>query len=79
MEQFETVDFWHFEVKKNEVREWKFVAPGIFAVALEIGHGFLAIADNMEGIMDFSLGKGALDQKDVVLAILDEQDHQLLG
>src|SRR6266850_2886285 len=56
LEQFEAVHFWHFEIEKNEVREWKFFAPGIFEVALEIGDGLLAVADNMEGIMDFCLG-----------------------
>ena len=79
LQQFEPIEFRHFEVEKNQIRERILIALAILSLALEISHRLLAIMKNLEGITHVGLSQSAPDEKDVILAIFHQKNASLFG
>src|SRR6266850_5030357 len=77
-EDLEAVHSRHLKVEEQDVGQGVFIAVGVLACSIEISQGLLAIANHEKGIQDVGPGKGALHQDNIVLAVIDQEDHRLL-
>jgi len=77
LEDFETVEFGHFEIEQEEVWKGEFVAIGVFTEAVKVSEAFLAIADDVDWIVDTSLIEGTTDEEDIVFEILGQEDDRM--
>ena len=69
-----TVEARHFEVQEQQIRERKFAAISIMAIATEVGDGIGAAFDFGDDLEAAGLGESAADENPVDFGIVDQQD-----
>jgi two-component system, response regulator len=77
LEDFKAIFAGHLEVEEHEGGQRVFGAIGELAFAFEVSDGFLAITDNLNGILEAGTTKGAPKHRDIVVTVVREQNDGL--
>ena len=77
-EDGETIFAGEFEVQEDEDRKRELHTVGKLSFAGEVGDDVVAGANELDGVLDGGLFKGASHQEDVVLAVFNDKNYVVI-